>query len=131
MSEELRPCPFCNTDEFGVIPEQDFHQYENRDLWLATLQCHSHPYFKVFGGGKSKSEAFETAKEKWNTRPIEDALRAEISSKDAEIAALERVNNAWREWDNNRDAAVNERSPFFAELQTARARLAEVKGENK
>ena len=60
MSEELRPCPFC-----GAMPMGEDDRY-----MCSTLGC-------------VMQEDTISAKD-WNTRPIEDALRARIAELEAE-----------------------------------------------
>jgi len=55
MSEELRPCPFCGVDYYEISGPQELG---------AIVVCNE-------CGASAKSIV------DWNTRPIEDALRAE------------------------------------------------------
>ena len=77
MSEGLRPCPFC-----GAMPMGEDDRY-----MCSTLGC-------------VMQEDTISAKD-WNTRPIEDALRARIAELEAEIYQLtahsdiERQDDKW------------------------------------
>ena len=87
MSEELRPCPFCNAinSDVGVI--------------LHTDSC----YLMLKYMNAKKDRLIKS----WNTRPLEDAkdaeiarLKAEIESLNAEIESLKRKLNTkyYGEW---------------------------------
>ena len=70
MSDELKPCPFC-----GSIPEVHYDNDGTRIIRCANTEC-AGLYWEDFDDIT------------WNTRPIEDALRA----KNAQLrAALEAV----------------------------------------
>ena len=60
MSEELRPCPFCN-----IPPASKTSKIDGKE------------YYSCFNAD-CPNVSWLTADE-WNTRPIEDALRAEIA----------------------------------------------------
>lgn len=61
MSEELRSCPFCGGNKF-------MEQYYNDDVRIRCKKC---------GLTADYYTKLEYAINGWNTRPIEDALRAE------------------------------------------------------
>jgi hypothetical protein len=65
MTEELKRCPFCNkpADRVGI-----------------RVRCNNNECPNGFRIPLSVME--------WNTRPIEDALRATIAERDAEIERL-------------------------------------------
>ena len=65
MSEELRPCPRCG-DEAHVVTE---------DGEVSMFLCEACGYWSDV----SEFERIEDAFKWWNTRPIEDALRARIT----------------------------------------------------
>lgn len=66
---ELKPCPFCGGKE--IIFCDDFTEYGI--LFFATCEsCGA-----MAGGTNNREHQKEIALESWNTRPIEDALRAE------------------------------------------------------
>jgi hypothetical protein len=68
MTEKLKPCPHC-----GGEASESIGQYPEGTPWkyIECLKC------------SASSEP-----EVWNTRPIEDALRATIEKKDAETCSL-------------------------------------------
>jgi Lar family restriction alleviation protein len=70
MTDELKPCPFCGRKPYYEVSD-DFH----------IVCCSGGEACEVGFSGETKDEAIA----KWNTRPIEDNLRAERD------AALERV----------------------------------------
>lgn len=73
---ELKPCPFCGED---VIKE-----YDNGVTFLVCRGC--------IGTGIATGFPYRdtnVAVSQWNTRPIEDALTAEIVSLKAKVAELE------------------------------------------
>ena len=73
MSEELKPCPFCPSPTDVRLTADDA-------FWAVVFcSCGAH-------GAPSPDE--DKAVEYWNTRPIEDALRA----------ALEMVEWTWKEF---------------------------------
>ena len=95
MSEELKPCPFCGGDvnlAINGIIKHTCHGYG--DAWCNT--------------------------DKWNTRPIEDELRAELEKRtaglhDANAVCMEMKHeldrlNAERRW-----IPVSERLPEYGE----------------
>jgi len=59
------------------------------DNWRTRYQIWCHDKACGFEGGIYNST--KKCVEEWNTRPIEDALRAELAAKDAEIARLRGV----------------------------------------
>ena len=77
MSEELRPCPFC-----GAMPMGEDDRY-----MCSTLGC-------------VMQEDTISAKD-WNTRPIEDALRARIAELEEQvwIPVGERLPEVYRDGD--------------------------------
>jgi hypothetical protein len=82
MSEELKPCPFCGKEQ----SEENF------------FSCDGYPQAC---GCWETTHSGEEAVNVWNTRPIEDELRAEIARRDEIITRLkERIN------DNNNNFSV-------------------------
>ena len=68
MSDELKPCPFC-----GEEPRvSDLLVYPNGEKYPANVKC------RRCGIVKANYDSVEKAVTVWNTRPGEDALRAEI-----------------------------------------------------
>jgi Zn ribbon nucleic-acid-binding protein len=88
MSEELKPCPFCNrTDNLRVLSEGQINAVFGVVCYHCGCQFHC----------RADSEA--DAKIAFNTRPIEDALRAEIdqlkhmyATQYGELAAVNKIN---------------------------------------
>ncbi|MBQ7396069.1 MAG: Lar family restriction alleviation protein [Lentisphaeria bacterium] len=74
MSNELKPCPFCNgTHSINVINFFTGDSFRKCDI------C---------GAEAPEAKTPEEAAEKWNTRPAEDALQSEIERLKA---ALKRI----------------------------------------
>ena len=68
---ELKPCPFCGekaTLDYSVMP--------NRKHWFITCDCCGMMYQYTLSQRKY-------VKDGWNTRPIEDELRARIAELEA------------------------------------------------
>lgn len=61
MSEELKPCPFC-----GGEAETNMILFDSKEI----ISCSNRKCYAHYTG-------FTTTRKAWNTRPIEDALRAE------------------------------------------------------
>ena len=64
----LKPCPFCGSD--GEVATFD---YEGKSYWYARC-THCGVYSEI------DAETEEIAVTSWNTRPIEDELRAVLKS---------------------------------------------------
>lgn len=72
--DELKPCPFCNgTHSINVI------NFFTRDSFRKCDIC---------GAEAPEAKTPEEAAEKWNTRPAEDALTAEVERLKAVIAEI-------------------------------------------
>jgi hypothetical protein len=73
MSETLRACPFCGGEPTTPIPLNE--------VWCENQKCGAHVYVcdDPYGAG---GDCVAT----WNTRPVEDALRAERDAAQAEAA---------------------------------------------
>ena len=82
MSEELRPCPFC-----GKIPptgnDPGYKAYPNE-----SCEC----YLNIIEDGCFFGDV-------WNTRPIEDALRAKLDMAVEAMRALLYAAEMRRNWD--------------------------------
>lgn len=72
---ELRPCPFCGNDDTINLEEN-----ETRHPW--TVYCGNCD--ATIGETHTRDEAVVC----WNTRPIEDALRAELAAAQKRIEEL-------------------------------------------
>ena len=83
MTEYLNPCPYCNKSA-SLFHK---HHWDNSNLSQIScwnLACPVKPILSVYlQDGDSKTKAIE----RWNTRPIEDALHAENSRLLAEANA--------------------------------------------
>lgn len=71
MTQELKPCPFCGGTDVSVCDSTT----------TRTAKCRSCVVY--------------IAIEKWNSRPIEDALRAEVARLRAELDVVRKY--AWKE----------------------------------
>lgn len=89
VSDELKPCPFC-----GIVPQidgdpnsEDYVHGHN----LGFVECRNNncPIAGAYFSASTQKEA--TAM--WNTRPIEDALRAQLAARDAVIERLMEAGN--------------------------------------
>lgn len=87
MSEELKACPFCNHRTLSGIKET---WGDTPSYYIRCVHC----------GTRGRSGFSEKeANELWSRRPIEDALRAGLARKDAEIAALDEMLSAMRSYE--------------------------------
>lgn len=68
MADKLKPCPFCG-EVHTVERMQDLH-------WgaLDAISCNSRTLMTAYHG-----ESVEKMVDRWNSRPVEDALRAELA----------------------------------------------------
>ena len=71
MSEELRPCPFCKSNNTTL----DYYEISGPQELGTIVVCND-------CGASAKSIV------DWNTRPIEDALNARIAELEAKLAEL-------------------------------------------
>ena len=83
MSDELKPCPFC-----GAAPQvKENHYLDGYDnVIISCPGC-------LFAG--RTGHTFEQAAEKWNSRPVEDALRAEIATLKAALAKSDPIHRVY------------------------------------
>ena len=70
MNEDLKACPFCGCENVTLI------FWDDDDDGDCTVDCHGVKCCNAFDYWGSQTDVIA----KWNTRPIEDALRAEIES---------------------------------------------------
>lgn len=83
MTDELKPCPFC-----GLKPNlNEAVTYQNGEKSSAFVRC---PHC---GLAYSFGDKNEQAVSRWNTRPIEDALRAENERLRAALAWYADISN--------------------------------------
>ena len=111
MSEELKPCPFCGkSDKSAIYTESMVHHGEL--LWIRygvkCKRCH-------FGTSTYAKKA--TAIRKWNTRPAEDALTAEVERLKAEIERIKMLIIFRRDW-VLKTMIEHNATQFIAELNT-------------
>ena len=78
MSKELKQCPFCG-EEANIV---DCSYYHEKKSWCAM--CGNPSCFAYTEAHKTKS----LAKERWNKRPIEEALQKRIEELEAENKRL-------------------------------------------
>lgn len=78
MSAELKPCPFCGGSDIIVT-------HETADACVYCSRCFGE--IKLYRRGVIASDLDA----KWNTRPIEDALRSELASKDEKIEGWKNI----------------------------------------
>ena len=71
MFDELKPCPFCGGKAPIVVKEVQYPDTPHARMWYA-VECNACDVVGDWDLGESGARA------KWNSRPIEDALRAEI-----------------------------------------------------
>lgn len=69
MTDNLKPCPFCNEP----MSEDNFYSC---DGYPKACGCWEH------------TKTADDAEKVWNTRPIEDALRAQLAEAQAEVDRL-------------------------------------------
>jgi hypothetical protein len=80
MTEKLKPCPFCG--EKATI--EDCSYYDEKKSWSAM--CGNPSCFAYTETHKTKSLAIE----RWNKRPIEEALQKRIEELEAERDRLKK-----------------------------------------
>ena len=110
MSEKLKPCPFCGSEDYYIAVTDNPFSYDTYSTAHCS-ECHATGPFVAESyledEPKPTRDYMEAvAKEKWQTRPIEDALNTRIAELEAE---RERVFDLVRElrtyciyanWDN-------------------------------
>jgi hypothetical protein len=81
MDVALKPCPFC-----GGKPWYTEHEKTSETRVGCVRGCGSEGPF----GGRSRGcgWADSTARDGWNARPIEDALRADVAAAEARMTAM-------------------------------------------
>jgi len=81
---ELKPCPFCGTSVVGI-------EYDGLYRWVECGNMDCNAAGKVFAFLTDVGNADHIVANNWNTRPIEDGLRAELARRDEIIARLKEV----------------------------------------
>lgn len=76
MSEELKPCPFCGNSEDLTVTRI------NNSTGYRRIECKKCDYNRYIYGTK------QDAIRKWNTRPAEEALKAEVERLKGVIAEI-------------------------------------------
>lgn len=107
MENDLKPCPFCGQDQKISVSnrgEKHSQKCECGGSWL--------------GLGVNLKEESEEA---WNTRPIEDALRARIAELEIDVASLEYL-------DGEAEIGASE---IVGQLKKASARIAELEAAHR
>ena len=77
---ELKPCPFCGTSVVGI-------EHDGLYRWVECGNMDCNAAGKVFTF-LIDVDADHIVANNWNTRPIEDELRAELAHRDEIIARL-------------------------------------------
>lgn len=108
MSEELKPCPFCESKRVKYV--KNSFMASDVAVECQEVDC---------GGQSSYCLDEEQAAEYWNHRPVEDALRAELKQRDADAQGWIDLCNK-----NNVDALDAVR-----ETQELRAEVSRLQGE--
>jgi IS5 family transposase len=92
MNDELKPCPFCGSSDVKEYTDKSIH----------CRQC----------GAESGVD--------WNTRPLEDSLRAQLAEKDAELdaadAALTHIVDCMKNPNNRGSKTLLQTCRFFDDL---------------
>lgn len=103
MSDELKPCPFCGADAEYEGPD---------DLPMIGCQtgCAVNPAVCIHTDDAENNDPARHVTLAWNTRPIEDALRAEIAALKKVVRAADAVIEAeWmvsHDWGGDRDSVL-------------------------
>ena len=81
MTDELKACPFCGGGGAGYIDDVQYPDTPHERVWYAVTcgKCDANGAWDL---GKSG------AAEKWNTRAVEDALRARIAELEAQLTPI-------------------------------------------
>ena len=73
MSDKLKPCPFCGSVEFELV---------KTDIGWYLVRCNT-----CIAEGQAGRTTQQT-EQLWNTRPLEDALQAEVDEQNELIESL-------------------------------------------
>ena len=78
---ELKACPFCGTSVVGI-------EHDGLYRWVECGNMDCNAAGKVFAFLTDVGNADHIVANNWNTRPIEDGLRAELARRDEIISRL-------------------------------------------
>lgn len=126
MGTELKPCPFC-----GQNPDIESYGEDGSFVCCSNFDCQLMSGFSP---------------EEWNTRPIEDVLRNEITflkskpieediiklikaERDALRIELDKADGAGQELMQENARLLNELSEALRDLRSARKRCVQIAGE--
>jgi Lar family restriction alleviation protein len=85
MTDTLLPCPFCGSDAKVIRTDKDRRPYDWRYV-VQCVECHAEGQYDL-----GESGAIET----WNTRPLESALRAQLSEITERVPGIVRALEVW------------------------------------
>lgn len=114
MSKELKPCPFCG-GELMFCPSHVEGQYIINKPGGVCKKCGMRYIglgYRVYGEVKSEDFNDEKFFERWNTRPAEDAMKAEVEE-------LRYIVEQFRSWynENGCPKRLNPDFPCSAETE--------------
>jgi len=117
MPDELKPCPFCGSNALDCYISDD-----TDSSCVSCLDCKAStpPWLDA-----------RSAHEHWNTRPVEDALRARLEAAKGLIAAMdeqERLNNV-KDTDYSGFLTAFRRTKHKGDVAIARAKWEAVNGQ--
>ena len=95
MSEKLKPCPFCGSEDYYIAVTDNPFSYDTYSTAHCS-KCHATGPFVAESyledEPKPARDYMETvAREKWQTRPIEDDLRKRIAELERDFDMLFRA----------------------------------------
>lgn len=83
MSEELKPCPFCGCTKINEYAESVDVGDEYANIFNYIVEC---PDCQCSRGDSRTSDVIK----RWNTRPAEDALKAEVERLKNKLALVKK-----------------------------------------
>ncbi len=122
MTDELKPCPFCGEPaaggEWPYIPQSDSKQHG----MVAVAQCPNRdcpvqPDITLFTEGLTPEDTgtWADVKTQWNTRPIEDELRADATLWRDHVGQRQAMHYTWA-------IMEDEAKTFFGDVADLRAK---------
>jgi hypothetical protein len=83
MTDKLKPCPFCEGDKIKLYAWNP----DGGGVCGAAVceRCGA----SQTANGKNEGDALEKARNKWNTRPIAESLRAQLAEQSNRIESLD------------------------------------------